>query len=1152
MRKSLQMHETQAAGFGVLTRCILSLIFLILAPAIVEALIPMDLPAEKLSPVPGESIEKNLASDEIHSYAIELSKQSFLRIDFYSPDTDLRISLTEPDGRESQNWDISRRAITPISSIADSQGIYELKVQNLDRNGVDGSYLMKIRNVRQATDQDSKQVAACRHLSNAAQFRHQWTESSLRESIREYEEALRIWTAIEDWVQQAAALKKIGEIWKMLGEWQTAMACYERAQAIHIRRNDPLGEAEIINAISALCINQGEYQKAIEIYTAEHRAIENPRLKANRLRNFGAAYRGMGDMERATDFLNQALEIWTQLQDMTGQADVLLHLGYVSNASKDISRAEQYYGSSLALSTKAGNPLERANALAGLGHIANISGERQEALEHYNHALKIFEQIGDLAGRYIVLEGMAYLYASLGENKKALNYYKEALTLARQTKDLAAEAEILAYISITHRELGDYQNALHYSQAALDVYRSIKSTLGESYSLANQGMILEALERRKEADVCFTQALNLSQKAGDRFLEGILLNALGHLYHGLGQLQRARDYYRKALSLQEQSRDSVRLPSTLHNLARAERDAGNLKLSKQYAERGLQVTELLRGKVASPELRGSYLASVHQQYEFMIDLLMRLHEKRPYEQFASNALKVSEQARARSLLDILAEAHTDIREGVDAELLKHESLLQNELNAKAEMQIQLLKRKHSKEEAEALAEEIETIITKYQEVQARIRSESPHYAALTQPQPLGLPEIQQSILDEDTLLLEYELGDESSYIWAVTPNSFESRVLPKRSEIESRVRRVRELMLERQIEVEETSKQYRQRIQNADSEYRKEAAALSQILLGPVSDQLESKRLLIVAEGMLQYLPFGALPKPQKAGKSESFDSHPLIESHEVVHLPSASVLGLMRQETALRPLPPKMAAVLADPVFERDDPRMRAIGFSVNPQETPPPGSKEMADVPRQRGITEPEQGFRRLPATREEADSIMALIPEESGLKILGFDANRDAVSSPELGQYRIVHFGTHGFLDDEHPELSGLLLSNFNEEGQPQDGFLRLHDIYNLNLPVELVVLSACNSGLGKQLRGEGLVGLVRGFMYAGAKRILASLWKVEDDATAALMESFYRHMLQEGESPAGALRKAQLEISKQKRWQAPYYWAAFILQGEWEGM
>ena len=158
---------------------------------------------------------------------------------------------------------------------------------------------------------------------------------------------------------------------------------------------------------------------------------------------------------------------------------------------------------------------------------------------------------------------------------------------------------------------------------------------------------------------------------------------------------------------------------------------------------------------------------------------------------------------------------------------------------------------------------------------------------------------------------------------------------------------------------------------------------------------------------------------------------------------------------------------------------------------------------------------------------------------------------VTSAEFGQYRIIHLATHGLLNSTHPELSGIVLSLVDQHGQPQDGFLRLHEIYNLKLPAELVVLSACQTALGKEVRGEGLVGLTRGFMYAGAPRVVASLWKVDDKATAELMKRFYQAMLGEQRMrPAAALRAAQVEMLKQKEWEDPYYWAAFVLQGEWK--
>jgi CHAT domain-containing protein len=277
----------------------------------------------------------------------------------------------------------------------------------------------------------------------------------------------------------------------------------------------------------------------------------------------------------------------------------------------------------------------------------------------------------------------------------------------------------------------------------------------------------------------------------------------------------------------------------------------------------------------------------------------------------------------------------------------------------------------------------------------------------------------------------------------------------------------------------------------------------------------------------------------------------------------------VLRRETANRARPAKIVAVLADPVFDVADARVQ-MATADDRQEggaQPTPGARDDGRLELTYSRALLERAFRlgptteadgavretaritRLPFTRFEADGILAAVPPGQGLKATGFRANRETATGADLAQYRFVHFATHGILNSEHPELSGIVLSLVNERGQPADGFLRLNEIYNLNLPVDLVVLSACQTGLGKEIRGEGLVGLTRGFMYAGAPRVVASLWKVDDAATAELMKRFYRGMLKDNLPPAAALREAKNGMRKERRWSAPFYWAAFELQGEW---
>jgi len=322
-----------------------------------------------------------------------------------------------------------------------------------------------------------------------------------------------------------------------------------------------------------------------------------------------------------------------------------------------------------------------------------------------------------------------------------------------------------------------------------------------------------------------------------------------------------------------------------------------------------------------------------------------------------------------------------------------------------------------------------------------------------------------------------------------------------------------------------------------------------------VQSQLGTKRLLIASDGALQVVPFAALPSPGwDPGASAPYE--PLIVAHEIVNVPSASTLAFLRRDVTGRHPAPKKLAVLADPVFEREDDRIAANSSSGETVKQPaplrPPGDRvppaaATGDVATgiSRGI-----GLQRLPFTRKEAEAILRMAPPQSRFAALDFAANRSAATSPDLGQYQLIHFATHGIVNDAHPELSGVVLSLFDKNGNPQDGFLRLNDLFNLKLNADLVVLSACETGLGKEVRGEGLIGLARGFMYAGAPRVVVSLWSINDKAASEEMRRFYEGMLGSRHlRPAAALRKAQIEMWKQETWRDPFFWAAFVLQGEW---
>jgi len=767
-----------------------------------------------------------------------------------------------------------------------------------------------------------------------------------------------------------------------------------------------------------------------------------------------------------------------------------------------------------------------------------------------------------VSGEAVFREAEQLKVGTLEAKRKSIEKYNEALESYRRANDRSREAQTLSGISEVYRLLGETQKALEKFNEALLIAQAIGDRSGRVATINNIGVVYRSLGEKQKALEKYNEALPIVRAAGNRSGEASTLNNIGEVYLSLGETQKALEKYNEALPLRREVGERNGEATTLLGIARVEQKRGNLTQARQLIEQAIGLVESLRTNIGSQELRASYFASRHEFFESYIDVLMQMHKQNPAEAFDAVALAVSERARARSLLEFLNEAQADIRQGVDGPLLERERSLQQRLNARAAAQFALLNRKHTPAQAEAAAKEIASITTEYEELRAQIRARSPRYAALTQPQPLNLTEIQQQVLDPDTLLLEYSLGENASYLFVVSQTSITSHPLPKRAEIEATARRVRELLTAPQRRPGDTEAKYRARIKEAGESYWTQAAELSRMLLGPVASQLGKKRLAIVADGALQYIPFAALPAPSPGNderRNSGAEPQPLLVEHEIVSLPSASTLATLRRETAGRKPVEKSLAVLADPVFTDDDTRVgRKVGKAGAKEKTRSADSDEIDVVSlqmtrsgRETGVIEAEAGFGRLLSTRREAAAILALVPERERLQALDFEASRTTALRPELGEYRIVHFATHGLLNNIHPELSGIVLSLGDEVGRPQDGFLRLQDIYNLKLPAELVVLSACQTGLGKEIKGEGLIGLTRGFMYAGAPRIVASLWKVDDLATSELMKRFYQGMLgPEALRPAGALRQAQLSIWKQKQWREPYYWAAFVLQGEWK--
>jgi CHAT domain-containing protein len=530
----------------------------------------------------------------------------------------------------------------------------------------------------------------------------------------------------------------------------------------------------------------------------------------------------------------------------------------------------------------------------------------------------------------------------------------------------------------------------------------------------------------------------------------------------------------------------------------------NYEIAEKYLQQSIDVTENMRRRSTSRDLTAAFSATVHDRYERYIQCLMRNHRQQESKDRVVQAFETSESARARSLAELLRVTDTNLLSSVDPELSKHERSLRQLLRMKEDEQVTLLRKRTEKPELDKLDAELERLNAEYKGVLVTVNQRYPAFEQLTQPRSWDLRRIQEDVIaDDNTILLEFLLGPDKSYVWAVTRNGITSHELPSQGEIDDAAKKVYELL--------KTPKPENK------TELGHATQKLGQMILSPVADQLQRRRILVAADGALNYIPFQILPGTANA--------EPLVAEHEVINVPSASILGELRKETARRGSRNKVLAAFGDPVFREN-----------------------VQIVPSRSDSGDPENIGPLFYAAREIA-SLREVASDEQTYAATEKDATREQLLKLDLSQYSILHFATHGLLRPSSPENSGLWLSTIDREGKSVDGFVGLQDIYSLRAPVDLVVLSACQTGLGSETRGEGLIGLTRGFMYAGATSVVASVWKVEDEATAELMKRFYTEMLKNGKTPSEALRLAQNSIRKEPQWSSPHYWAGFTLQGEY---
>ncbi|MET0623165.1 MAG: CHAT domain-containing protein [Pyrinomonadaceae bacterium] len=968
------------------------------------------------------------------------------------------------------------------------------------------------------TTPESRKAEAERLVNEADELSRQGTPQSAEAATDKYKEAVSIFNSIKNVPGEVLALINMGLNYRRSGDKQKTLETYSRAITVARAGGDRRGEAHA-------------------------------------LYNLGAYYSMQPDgAHKALDYAKQSVTLFIAGKDIQETFDALMAIGQLHEAMNEERQAIDYFTEVLPRLTGAGDRLGEAIAHYQLAVNYRMLAEYEMAFDHSLQARSLFRDAGHRLGEIYSLNLVGQLYGTLGEHDTATGYLTQALSISREHGIRGGEGVALGSLGLLSAVSGNPEKALDYHLQSLPLAKGVDDRVGVCANLLYIGDAYSLMNNSEKALDYYTQALTAARAIQHRGFEAKALIGIGVTHFKSKKWREAREQYDQALSLSHEIGDEGSKISAQNLLAYVERDGGNYQQALKLVEASLQLNEDSRGRIFNQDLRTTYSSNRQTEYGFYIDLLMRLHKQSPSAGYDAKAFEANERRQSRTLVELLAAAKVDVRRDVDPRLLESERTLRRQINAKA-AQLQVPGGQRTEAEVKSLNGEIATLNTELQRVEGLIARSSPRYAKLTRPRALTLREVQTQVLDPETLLLEYSLGDDVSYLWAVTPTSVKSYELPARKELEKLAREFYSTLASHSPQTSGGAQKKRDiRGDLQKQSIARVAGQLSRILLGPVAPLLGNKRLLVVADGSLLYVPFAALPIP--TGSSGVAAAAPLITEHEIINSPSSSTLALLRSEASSRRPATKTLAVLADPVFERSDERLKPSGGS---NATGQVGACAGTDrrfgqvvgaAAKQAGVLRDGQCIERLPGTRREAEEIVRLVAPGQAHLSLGFAANRATATSSELRDYRYVHFATHGFLSNERPaELSGIVLSLFDEKGVPQDGFLRVRDIYTLKLAADVVVLSACETGLGKELGGEGLIGLTRGFMYAGAPRVVAGMWNVDDGETAELMTRFYRGMLVDKLRPSKALQVAQVSMLKEKQFAPSFNWAAFIMQGEW---
>ena len=1110
----------------------------------------------KVSPLlPGKIYEGHLEEKGGQCWGVHLGRNQFLRAVVHQNGLDVLVTLLGgKDGPlviDSPNY---QNGPEPVSEVASHESNYVLVITTEDKAPKSQGYQIELQELRPARATDAGFVKGERAYLQGwlrlGEGNDLMSNGEMEAAVQKYLEAVK---ELDTSLAQLPSLEERGREIKgriyqyksflhfNLGKWylgrrnfMESLHHYEQYRSVARVLSDEAGEAGGLVFIAGVHEAAGRTDDARKKRSeaeqiAEH--AETPKLRGGAWERMGGAYQNLRDYVRAEGTYEKAAAHYRTAGDSDSEVITLVRAGQSYFNVGLAEHASSYYEK--ALDVKGASAGIRANALYNLGIARSRLGENGRAIELLEAADRDTKD-KDLPQKLYILNGLGIIYTNLGRPERALGYLervqKSITELTRAAgNDLFPDVTAWnhLYLGFLRYREGDAVRGRQHTEAAFKIWEPLEEESGLADALVNLGSEAYSKGNYDLALTYLGRAEGFQSRAGDRHGLAYTLSNYGRINGARGDLEGARAKFRDALVLRAEVGDLQGEVETRFQAASVEDRFGHLAEAAEHLRLASEAIEHLRLRAGGEDLRASYFALAARVYDFRIDVLMRLEDKEPKQGHAARALQVSEAARARTLLEAIAAATVKSpSSSAKGALLEQERALRIRLDREV-AHYQLLKLSgHPSAEMAPAEREVDARRAEWRDVWNKVfgTGDQPGQPA---PEIISAEQI-RGMLDEGTLFLEFTLGEERSYLWLVSPQTREIEYfyLPPGREITRLARVFINAIRKPPVTAAAQPAQRDLALENASSD-------LSKALFKDIAPRLGRKRLVIVPDGLLHYVPFAALADLEAGGRWS-----PIVLQHETVVLPSASALYAARRRAAEHGSAPLPMAIIANPVYVPDTGAPAATADSGRRGAEVPPAPLSFAEDE----MSAIENSLRE------------ALGPNGRWRVWKGPEVTHDVATSTQLKDYRFIHYLAHGVYDDARPEASGLWLSFYDDRGRKrEDRLLSLADVLSMKLAADAVVLSACETASGKELRGEGVISLTWGFMRAGSLRVVSSLWRVNDARSAVLMGQFYRRVLMRG-MPAGrmlaatSLQEAQV-FMYEKLLAHPHYWAAFELHGDW---